>query len=169
MVKENSPPPAKTGFPPQGDDVSALFDNEMSNEDKAASDKIGKFLAAIPLASRSQFLEAISSKEFLKSFSAIASNDSTSPQVKFGYEDDYAAFAAKQAETSKEEYERYKRQYNATTLFGNTKVPFQSFASGFQVTAAPRLGDQSLTKVVLCMDDHGDSPLARQKTREKVV
>ena len=88
MVKENSPPPAKTGSPPQGDDVSALSDNEMSNEDKAASDNIGKFLAAIPSASRSQFLAAISSKEFLKSFSAIASNDSTSPQVKFGYEDD---------------------------------------------------------------------------------
>jgi hypothetical protein len=79
MVKENSPPPAKTGSPPQGDDVLALFDNEMSNEDKAASDNIGKFLADIPSASCSQFLVVISSKEFLKSFSAIASDDSTSP------------------------------------------------------------------------------------------
>jgi hypothetical protein len=114
----------------------------MSNEDKAASNNIGKFLAAIPLACRSQFLAAISSEEFLKSFFAIASNDSTSPQVKLEYKDDYAAFAAKQAETSKEEYEHYKRQYNATTLFGNAKVPFQTFASDFQVTAAPRLGDQ---------------------------
>jgi hypothetical protein len=31
------------------------------------------------------------------------------------------------------------------------------------------LGDQSIAKVVLCKDDHGDTPLAQQKTREKVV
>jgi hypothetical protein len=170
MAKENSPPPAKTGSPPCGNDLSALLDNDMSNEDKAASDNIGKFLAAIPSASRSQFLAAISSKEFLKFFTAIASDDSETPQVKFKYEnDDYAAFVAKQAETSREEYEHYKSQYNAINHFGNAKVPFQAFASGFQVTAAPCLGDQSLTKVVLCKDDCGDTPLARQKTREKIV
>ncbi len=131
MVKENSPPPTKTGSPPQGDDVSALFDNEMSNGDKAASNNIRKFLAAIPSASRSQFLAAISSEEFLKSFSAIASDDSTSPQVKFEYEDDYAAFAAKQAETSKEEYEHYKRQHNATTLFWQRQGPFPNLCIWF--------------------------------------
>ncbi len=142
----------------------------MSNEDTAASDNRGKFLAAIPLASCSQFLVAISSKEFLKSFTAIASNDSKPPQVKFEHgDDDYAAFATKQAETSKEVYERYKSQYNATNHFGNANIPFQTFASGFQVTAAPCLGDQSITKVVLHKDDHGDTPLARQKTREKIV
>jgi hypothetical protein len=31
------------------------------------------------------------------------------------------------------------------------------------------LGDQTITKVVLCKDNCGDTPLARQKTREKVV
>ncbi len=112
MVKEASPPPVKTGPPPRGDDLSALLsqaDNVMSNEDTAASNNLGKFLAAIPSASRSQFLAVISSKEFLKSFTAIASNDSTPPQIKFEHgDDDYAAFAAKQAKTLKEEYERYK-------------------------------------------------------------
>jgi hypothetical protein len=114
MVKEASPPPVKTGPPPCGNDLSALLsqaNNDMSNEDTAASDNLGKFLAAIPLASRSQFLVAISSKEFLKSFTAIASDDSKPPQVKFEHGgDDYAAFAAKQAETSKEEYECNKSQ-----------------------------------------------------------
>ncbi len=173
MVKEASPPPVKTGPPPRGDDLSALLsqaDNDMSNEDTAASDNLGKFLAAIPSAICSQFLAAISSKEFLKSFTAIVSDDSKPPQVKFEHgNDDYAAFAAKQAETLKEEYERYKSRYNATNHFGNANIPFQTFASGFQVTAAPHLGDQFITKVVCCKDDRGDTPLARQKTREKIV
>jgi hypothetical protein len=173
MVKEASPPLVKTGPPPCSDDLSALLsqaDNNMSNEDTAASDNLGKFLAAIPLANRSQFLAAISSKEFLKSFTAIASNDSKPPQVKFEHDDnDYAAFAAKQAETSKEEHEHYKSQYNATNRFGKANIPFQTFASGFQVTAAPCLGDQSITKVVLCKDDRGDTPLARKKMREEIV
>jgi hypothetical protein len=112
MVKEASPPPMKTEHPPRGDDLSTLLsqaDNNMSNEDTAASDNLGKFLAAIPSASRSQFLAAISSKEFLKSFTAIASDDSKPPQVKFEHgNNDYAAFAAKQAKTLKEEYEHYK-------------------------------------------------------------
>jgi hypothetical protein len=172
MVKENSPPSAKTGSPPDSPDLSPPRYGEMSDEDKAASKNIGKFLASLPSASRSQFFAAVSSKEFLESFSAATatSGDSAPPQVKFEYgDDDYAAFAAKQAETSKEEYEHYKHQYNATTLFGKAKVPVQTFASGFQVSATPRLGDQSLTKVVLLKDDRGDTPLARQKTREKVV
>ncbi len=98
------------------------------------------------------------------------SNDNNNPQVKFENDiNDYAAFSAKQAVTSKEEYERYKWQYNATNHFGAAKIPFQTFASGFQVTTAPHLNDQSITKVVLCKDDHGDTPLARQKTREKIV
>ncbi len=142
----------------------------MSDEDKAASDNVRKFLAAIPPSSCSQFLAAISSNEFLKSFTAIASNETESFQVKFENEDkDYDAFAANQSDTLKEEYKCYKHQYNATNHFGAAKIPFQTFASGFQVTAAPRLGDQSIAKVVICKDDHGDTPLARQKTREKIV
>ncbi len=60
----------------------------MLNEDTAASNILVKFLAAIPSASCSQFLVAISSKEFLKSFTAIASDDSKPPQVKFEHVDD---------------------------------------------------------------------------------
>jgi hypothetical protein len=81
----------------------------------------------------------------------------------------YAAFVAAQSETWKEEYECFKRKYAATNCFGNAKIPFQTFTSGFQVTSAPRLGDQTIAKVVLCKDDCGDTPLARQKTHEKVV
>jgi hypothetical protein len=172
MVKENSPPSAKTGSPPDSPDLSPLRDGKMSDEDKAASKNIGKFLASLPLASHSQFFAAVSSKEFLESFSAATttSGNSAPPQVKFEYGDnDYAAFAAKQAENSKEEYECHKCQYNATTLFGKAKVPVQTFASGFQVSATPCLGDQSLTKVVLLKDNCGDTPLAWQKAREKVV
>jgi hypothetical protein len=163
----------KTGSPPRNYDLSALLsqaDNEMSDEDKAALDNVGKFLAAIPPSSRSQFLAVISSDEFLKSLTAIASNETETFQMKFENEDkDYAAFATNQSDTLKEEYKRYKRQYNATNHFGAAKIPFQTFPSGFQVTAAAHLGDQSITKVVLRKDDHGDTPLARQKTREKIV
>ncbi len=105
MVKENSPPSAKAGSPPDSPDLSPLRDGEMSDEDKAASKNIGKFLASLPSASRSQFFAAVSSKEFLESFSAAmaTSGHSAPPQVKFEYgDDDYAAFAAKQAENSKE-------------------------------------------------------------------
>jgi hypothetical protein len=49
------------------------------------------------------------------------------------------------------------------------KIPFQTFTSGFQVTSAPPLGDQTIKKVVLCKDDCGNTPIARQKTRKKVV
>ncbi len=49
------------------------------------------------------------------------------------------------------------------------KIPFQTFTSGFQVTSAPRLGDQTIKKVVLCKDNRGNTPIARQKTRKKVV
>ncbi len=111
MVKENSPPSAKTRSPPDSPDLSPLREGKMSDEDKAASKNIGKFLASLPLASRSQFFAAVSSKEFLESFSAATatSGNSAPSQVKFEYrDDDYAAFAAKQAENLKEEYERYK-------------------------------------------------------------
>jgi hypothetical protein len=49
------------------------------------------------------------------------------------------------------------------------KIPFQTFTSGFQVTSAPHLGDQTIEKVILHKDDRGDTPIARQKTQEKVV
>jgi hypothetical protein len=49
------------------------------------------------------------------------------------------------------------------------KIPFQTFTSGFQVTSAPCLGDQTIEKVVLHKDNHGNTPIARQKSCEKVV
>ncbi len=48
MVKENSPPSAKTGSPPDSPDLSPLRDGKMSDEDKAASKNIGKILASLP-------------------------------------------------------------------------------------------------------------------------
>ena len=111
-----------TESPIDCDDLSTLFDSKMSDEDKTASNNIGKFLASLPLASCSQFLTAISSKEFLGSFSTSATRDDASLHVKFEHgNNDYAAFAAN---------ELYKCQYNVTTLFGKrANVPVQTFAS----------------------------------------
>jgi hypothetical protein len=72
----------------------------------------------------------------------------------------YAAFVAALSETLKEEYEYFKRKYAATNCFGNAKITFQTFTSGFQVTSAPCLGDQTIAKVVLHKYDCGDTPLA---------
>ncbi len=72
----------------------------------------------------------------------------------------FYAFADTEAANAKEEYERYKRQYNATNLFGKANVPAQTFSSGFQVNSNPCLGDQSLSKVILYKGDRGDTPLA---------
>jgi hypothetical protein len=138
---------------------------------------------AILSASFSQFLAKIGSDEFLKTFASVPLGAAGGVQVKFEHDFDtqqgananrsenkaYAAFIAAQSETSKEEYECFKRKYAATNCFGNAKIPFQTFTPGFQVTSAPCLGDQSIAKVVLCKDDCGDTPLARQKTCEKVV
>jgi hypothetical protein len=162
-----------------------LEENQMTDEDKRASENIQNFLSAIPADNRSQYLATISSNDFLKTFGQTG-------RVKVKFEDGttrvldatkenpdqpeedpdqqaYAAFVTAQNLTSKEEYERFKSRYTASTCFGNMKIPFQAFASGFQVTSAPCLGDQTIEKVVLCKDDWGDTPIARQKTREKVV
>ncbi len=155
----------------------------MSDANKAASESIQKFLLAIPPASHSQFLAKIGSDEFLKTFASVLSGAAGGIQVKFEHDPDtqlgadtnrsedkaYAAFFAAQSATSKEEYKRFKRKNAATNCFGNAKIPFQTFTSGFQVTSAPRLGDQSIAKVVLPKDDCGNTPLAWQKTREKIV
>jgi hypothetical protein len=46
----------------------------------------------------------------------------------------HLAFVAAQSETLKEEYEHFKHKYAAINCFGTTKIPFQTFTSGFQVT-----------------------------------
>jgi hypothetical protein len=188
MVKDESPP-AQKGSPCNLSDLMQQADKEikmyegMSDAGKAASKSIQKFLSAIPPTSRSKFLAEIGSDEFLKTFASVSSGAAGSIQVKLEHDPNtqlgadanrskdkiYAVFIAAQSETLKEDYKRFKRKYAATNCFGNAKIPFQTFTSGFQVTSAPRLGDQTIAKFVLCKDDRGDTPLAQQKTREKVV
>ncbi len=116
---------------------------EMSPANRDASKNIQKFLLVIPPTSHSQFLAAISSDKFLKTFTSISSDVADNIQVKIenqmrqDEDKGYATFAAAQSDTSKEEYECYKRQYVPTNCFSTAKIPFQTFASGFQVTSAP--------------------------------
>jgi hypothetical protein len=149
MVKADSPPTKKGGKKLEG----IKEDEELSNEDKTNLENIKKFLSTIPRTTRSQFLAAISSSDFLKTF-ATASGNSGTFQVKFGndemtplgnkdtYSDAYAAFLASQTQSSKEEYEHFKSNYAAKNRFGLVKIPLQTFQSGFQVTSTPHLGDQ---------------------------
>jgi hypothetical protein len=172
MVKDESPP-AQKGSPRNLDNLMQPANKElkmyegMSDANKAASKSIQQFLLAIPPESCSQLLAQIGSDEFLKTFASVLSGAAGGVQVKFEHDPDmqlgadanrsedkaYAAFVTAQSETSKERYECFKRKYAATNRFGNAKIPFQTFTSGFQVTSAPRLGDQSIAKVVLCKDD----------------
>jgi hypothetical protein len=187
-VKDESLPaqkgsPCDLGNSMQQADKEIKMYEGMSDADKAASKSIQKFLLAIPPASHSQFLAKIGSDEFFKTFASVSLGAAGSGQVKFEHDPDmqlgsnaissedkaYAAFIAAQSETSKEEYECFKRKYAATNCFGNAKIPFQTFTSGFQVTSAPHLGDQTIAKVVLHKNDRGDTPLAQQKTCNKVV
>ena len=176
MVKADSPPTKKGGKKLEG----IKEEEELSDEDKTNLENIKKFLLTIPCTTWSQFLAAISSSDFLKTF-ATASGNSGTFQVKFGndetmpsgnkdaYSDAYAAFLASQTQTSKEEYKRFKSDYAAKNHFGKVKIPLQTFQSDFQVTSTPCLGDQTIVNVVLWKGDRGDSPNARQKTLEKVV
>jgi hypothetical protein len=78
MTKEETPPPKMS---PGGNDLGNLLkmaddavkrneleENQMTDEDKKASENIQKFLSAIPANSRSQFLATINSDDFLKTF-----------------------------------------------------------------------------------------------------
>ncbi len=168
MVKADSPPTKKGGKKLEG----IKEEEELSDEDKTNSENIEKFLLTIPCTTWSQFLAAISSSDFLKTFATALGNFGTF-QVKFGndettpsgnkdaYSDAYAAFLASQTQTSKEEYERFRSNYAAKNCFGQVKIPLQTFQSGFQVTLTPRLGDQTIVNVVLQKGDCGDSPVAR--------
>ncbi len=148
----------------------------MSDADKAASESIQKFLLAIPPASHSQFLAKIVSDEFLKTFASVLSGAAGGVQVNFEHDPNTQLGADANrgeddtyADLLQLSLKPWKRNTNASSCFGNAKIPFQTFTSGFQVTSAPRLGDQLIAKVVLCKDDHGDTPLSRHKTCEKVV
>ncbi len=127
----------------------------MTQDGKKNNEGLQKFLLAIPAESRSQFLAAIPSDEFLKSFGVTEDGPI---RLKFEDKDEeercrqsdadvakaYNAFVEGQNETSKEEYERFKTRYAATNQFGKVKTPFQTFTSGFQVTSAPRLGNETI-------------------------
>ena len=103
MVKADSPPTKKGGKKLEG----IKEEEELFNEDKTNSDNIKKFLSTIPHTTWFQFLVAISSSDFLKTF-ATASGNSGTFQVKFGndettpsgnkdaYSNAYAAFLASQ-------------------------------------------------------------------------
>jgi hypothetical protein len=96
---------------------------EMTEDDKKHNKGLQKFLAAIPAESRSQFLAAISSNEFLKSFGVTEDGPI---RVKFEDKDEeerFNTFVEGQHETSKEEYERFKTSYAATNQFGKVKTP----------------------------------------------
>jgi hypothetical protein len=168
MVKADSPTTKKSGKKLQG----IKEQEELSDEDKTNLENIKKFLLTIPCTTWSQFLKAISSSDFLKTFATALGNSGTF-QVKFendeptpsgnkdAYSDAYAAFLASQTQTSKEEYERFKSNYAAKNRFGQVKIPLQTFQSGFQVTSTPHLGDQTIvnlsfkrvTVVILLMQD----------------
>jgi hypothetical protein len=170
MTKEYSPPPKSQV---NGDLSGILKDTneavdrqklEMTEDDKKINEGLQKFLLAIPAESRSQFLAAISSNEFLKSFGVTEDGPN---RVKFEDKDEverrrqsdadvakaYNTFVEGQNETSKEEYERFKTRYAATNRFGKVKTPFQTFTSGLQVTSAPCLGNETIEKIVLRKDD----------------
>ncbi len=99
MVKADSPLTKKGGKKLEG----IKEEEELSDEDKTNSENIKKFLSTIPHTTRSQFLVAISSSDFLKTF-ATASGNSGTFQVRFGndemtpsgnkdaYSNAYAAF-----------------------------------------------------------------------------
>jgi hypothetical protein len=89
MTKETTPPATKSN-------PSPLFQVE-DVPDEDIVNNIGKFYVSLPLANCSQFLAAISNKEFLDTFSTFTSSDCSPPQIKFESErDDVAAFAANQ-------------------------------------------------------------------------
>ncbi len=79
MVKADSPPTKKGGKKLEG----IKEEEELSDENKTNLENIEKFLLTIPHTTRSQFLAAISTSDFLKTF-ATASGNSGSFQVKFG-------------------------------------------------------------------------------------
>jgi hypothetical protein len=64
IVKADSSPSKKGGKKLEG----IKEDEELSNEDKANSENIEKFLSTIPCTTWSQFLAAICSSDFLKTF-----------------------------------------------------------------------------------------------------
>jgi hypothetical protein len=143
MTKEDSPPPkAKQddlcNFLKDANEAVARLECE-NEEYKKASNNLLKFLSAIPAESRSQFLTAIGSDDFLKPFGTPASdkvkNEDGSKRVMFedgtttamGEEDPdqghrqlnanvakaYNAFVESQNNISKEEYEHFKARYAA--------------------------------------------------------
>jgi hypothetical protein len=149
------------------------------------ADNISKFLGAIPQESCSKFLAmTISSDEFINAFTQQSAESaefcvkvehdgaSTKPPIAATDKERYAAFVAEQEKTAEEAYAQHKRAYAAKNRFRKVNLPpfaLQTFTTEFQVTSAPRLHDQPIDRVILLKDDRGDTPIACQKTRKKVV
>ena len=163
--------------------ASAMDDDEMT-DDMRNADNISKFLGAIPQESCSKFLATISSDKFINAFTQQSAESaefrvkvehdgaSTKLPIAATNKERYAAFVAEQEKTAEEAYAEHKRAYATKNRFSKVNLPLfalQTFTIGFQVTSAPRLRDQPINRVILLKDDCGDTPIARQKTREKVV
>ena len=158
--------------------------NGMTEEDMQNTDNISKFLGGIPQESCSKFLATISSDKFINAFTqqSVESADfhvevehigaSKKPPIVVIHKGRYAAFVAEQEKKAEEAYKQHKRAYATKTCFSKVNLPpfaLQTFTTGFQVTPAPRLCDQPIDRVILLEDDCRDTPIARQKTRNKVV
>jgi hypothetical protein len=72
MVKADSPPTKKGGKILEG-----ITEEELSDEDTTNLENIKKFLLTIPHTAWSQFLAAISSSDFLKTFVTASGNSET--------------------------------------------------------------------------------------------
>jgi hypothetical protein len=103
-----------SGFLKDTNEAVDRQDLEMTEEDKKNNKGLQKFLLAIPAESRSQFLAAISSDEFLKSFGVTEDGPIGMKFEDKDEEERYNAFDEGQHETSKDKYERFKTRYAAT-------------------------------------------------------
>ncbi len=161
-----------------------MDDDEMTEDDMWNTDNISKFLGAIPQESCSKFLATISSDKFINAFTHQSAESaefcvkvkhngaSTKLPIAATNKERYAAFVAEQEKTAEEAYAQHRRAYAANNRFSKVDLPpfaLQTFTTGFQVTSAPRLRDQPINRVILLKDDRRDTPIACQKTREKVV
>jgi hypothetical protein len=146
--------------------------SEMTEEDKQNAENISKFLDVIPQVNRSKFHAAIGSKEFINAFTQHSAESaeicvkvehdgaSTKPPINVNNKEPYAAFIVKQKKIAEESYKQPRREYATKNRFRKVNIPLQMFASGCQATSTPCLQDQTIDKVILHKDDHGNTPIA---------
>ncbi len=82
----------------------------------------------------------------------------------------YEAFLATQTNTSEDDYQEFKSKYaTPARRCSNVELTGNILSTEFELTAAPCLGLQEISKVVLKKNDHGNTPTTRQKTPDKVI